>query len=495
MRRFSAIICSLLVSLIVFTNDVAGQRFSVSFPDSLLKEPFTGQVLLYLSKNTPDPKDGNVGLDLFPCFRVSVTGLTPGAAVVFDDKAICYPVPLSDIERGQYYVQAVFDRNLGGRGIGSSPGNLYSATQQVNLTKNFKETFKLVATKKIPAPTFMETPYVKELRVPSALLRKFHHTPYTLNAAVRLPKEYDTQPDRKFPVLFYVFGYGGDYHNLSGEGRPSQGIDTIPCITVYLDGNCPMGHSVYANSDNNGPWGDALVTELVPQLEKTYRCNGARLLTGHSSGGWSVLWLQTHYPKVFDGCWSSSPDPVDYHSFQRINLYDNQNMFYGKDSSLNQVGTVAGFIPWFSMRSTYGMEHVIYRGEQMHSFNAVLGGKGSDGLPQSICNEKTGAIDSTVFAHWKKYDIAAYLVENWGKLQQDLDGKIRVTVGLGDNFLLNHSVKLLEEHLKKLHARAEVTYYPGDHFTVGTPQFGKDGFSFLAGRYQDWVLRHSTSAR
>jgi enterochelin esterase-like enzyme len=129
------------------------------------------------------------------------------------------------------------------------------------------------------------------------------------------------------------------------------------------------------------PGGDALIKELIPEVEKTYRCDGARLLYGHSSGGWAVLWLQTHYPKVFDGCWSSSPDPVDFRSFQRVNLYEHQNMFYGKDSTLNQTGTVDGVFPWFSMRNTYQMEQVIYRGEQMHSFDAVFSTRGADGQP------------------------------------------------------------------------------------------------------------------
>ena len=127
--------------------------------------------------------------------------------------------------------------------------------------------------------------------------------------------------------------------------------DSIEAIIVYLDGNCRLGHSVYANSDNNGPWGDALVKEFIPELEKQYRCDGARLLRGHSSGGWTVLWLQTHYPSVFTACWSSSPDPVDFRDFQKINLYEGENLYYAKDSSLRMVATVAGRFPWVSMKA------------------------------------------------------------------------------------------------------------------------------------------------
>src|SRR6185295_9952655 len=102
--------------------------------------------------------------------------------------------------------------------------------------------------------------------------------------------------------------------------------------------------------------------------ENKFRCNAARLLTGHSSGGWTVLYLQTHYPAIFTACWSSSPDPVDFRNFQLANLYSDKNIFYGKDSSLQLVATVAGRYPWASTKQAYRMEDVISRGEQMRSF-------------------------------------------------------------------------------------------------------------------------------
>jgi hypothetical protein len=385
----------------------------------------------------------------------------------------------------------VWDRNLGsGRAIAESPGNFYSPSRRITITKDYRQVFTIVASKIIPEPVFKETQYTKEVKAPSALLSNFFHRAMTVNAAVVLPAAYYTSPATKFPVLFTVFGYGGDYHFLSGRGDAGKPLDTTNVIRVYLDGNCPLGHSVYANSDNNGPWGDALTQEFIPYLEKQYRCNGARLITGHSSGGWTVLWLQTHYPKVFDACWSSSPDPVDFRSFQRIDLYSWHNMFYDKDSVLNLTGTVAGSFPWFDMKNIYGMEHVVYRGEQMHSFDAVFSKKGNDGLPQSICNSETGEIDTAVFAHWKNYDISAYLDKNWVQLKPDLDGKVRVTVGTRDNFLLNYAVVMLDTVMKKLNSKFEFAYYPGDHFTVSTSAFRKDGEMFLEKKYLEWRDKH-----
>lgn len=485
MRKIIFLLCLLTPG---FVN---AQIFKISYTNTADKTAFTGKVFLYLSKDNREPKDAEVGISFFPCFVMDVKNIQPGSSIVFDDKAISFPVPLSEIERGNYFVQAVWDRNLGGRSIANSPGNMFSKPVQVMLTKNFKEKFNIVCSEVVPQPTFTETNFVKELKVQSSLLSSFHNRQMSVNAAVVLPAEYYTQPNRKFPVLFYVFGYGGDYHRLSGDtSLRSYPIDTIPCITVYLDGNCSLGHCVYANSDNNGPWGDALVKEFIPALESKYRCNGARLLRGHSSGGWTVLWLQTQYPSTFAGCWSSSPDPVDFRSFQKVNLYNGDNMFYDKDSVLRPVATVAGFFPWSTQKLAYQTEHVIYRGEQMHSFDAVFSARDANGNPERICDATTGVVNQQVLEHWKHYDICLNLRTNWSSLKNDLTGKIRVTVGEQDNFLLNDAVHMLDAEMKKLDTKFVFAYYPGDHFTVSTPEYRKDGLTFLEAKYFAWLQDH-----
>lgn len=479
-----------LLLLLVCTFSFA-QQFKVSYSTSDFKGPFTGKVFLYMSKENKSPKDGFVGIVSFPVYSVDVQNVKPGEAVVFDDKAKSYPVKLTDIERGEYYVQAVWDRNLGGRAINETPGNIYNSASQVNITQKRDEVFTLNCSETIPQPTFTDTEFVKELKVPSALLSKFQNKDMTVDAAVILPKEYYSQPNRKFPVLYKVSGFGGDYHRFSDNDKiQSQPIDTIACITVYLDGKCPLGHSVYTNSENNGPWGDALTNEFIPALEKKYRTNGARLLTGHSSGGWTVLSLQTRYPDVFHGCWSSAPDVVDFSDYQGINLYEGENMFYKADGTQRSVATVAGRFPWVSSKQMYGMENIIYRGEQINSLDAVFSPKGTDGNPERICDPKTGAMNPQTFEHWKKYDVSLYLRNNWTSLKKDLDGKIRVSVGEQDNFLLNGAVHKLEEAMKPLNSNFEFEYFPGDHFTIFTLEYSEKGNAFLARRYAAWELEN-----
>lgn len=472
--------------LLVCTFSFA-QQFKVSYNTSDFKGPFTGKVFLYLSKENKNPKDGYVGITSFPVFTIDAKNINPGEAVVFDDKAKSYPVKLSDIERGEYYVQAVWDRNMGGRAINESPGNIYNTAMQVDISQNREAVFILNCSEIIPEITFVDTEFIKELKVNSALLSKFYNREVSVDAAVILPEEYYTQPNRKFPVSFNISGYGGDYHALSNVTTyKSQPLDTIACITVYLDGNCPLGHSVYTNSENNGPWGDAFVKEFIPEFEKKYRTNGAKFITGHSSGGWTVLSLQVHYPEVFDGCWSSSPDPVDFTDYQGVNLYAGENLYYTQEGEQRSVATVAGRFPWVTSKQVYQMEDVIYRGEQMHSFDAVFSAKGADGNPERICDPETGALNPKVFEHWKKYDLSLYLLNNWASLKKDLKGKIRVSVGEQDNFLLNGAVHKLEEAMQPLNTDFQFEYFPGDHFTVFTPEYKEKGNAFLASRYLAW---------
>jgi hypothetical protein len=477
--------------LVFFTySTLYSQKFRVSCSSSVLSKPFTGNVFLFLSKYNKNPKDGEAGLEIFPCYSISVKNIKSGETVTINDKAISFPVKLSELERGEYFVQAVWDRNIGGRSIAASPGNIYSITIKSTFTKNTNELFAINCDQKVPDQIFSETELAKEFKVPSELLTNFYKRLTTIDAAVLLPKEYLTTSIIKFPVVYIIIGYGGNYREYSQYRTANVGLDdTTACIKVFLDGNCPWGHSVYANSDNNGPWGDALIEEFIPALERQYRCNGARFLEGHSSGGWSSLWLQTHYPTVFAGCWSSAPDEVDFRSFCSTNLYMDRNMFYDKSGDLKIYSTVEGRFPWTYTKDVYRQEDVISHGEQMHSYEAVFSKKGIDGYPERICDSNTGEIDSMTVTRWKNYDISLYLRINWDKLKKNLEGKVRVSVGSQDNWFLFNPVHLLEEEMNKLNSKFVFAYYPGGHSTVFSSEYRKDGIHFLQQKYNEWLSK------
>ena len=125
-----------LISLVLFLQFANAQQFKVSYTQASFGGPFTGKVFLYLSKDNKEPRNGNVGIEFFPAMSIDVKNIKPGSAVIFDDKASSFPVRLSEIERGEYYVQVVWDRNMGGRAIAQTPGNMFSKPEKFVLSES-----------------------------------------------------------------------------------------------------------------------------------------------------------------------------------------------------------------------------------------------------------------------------------------------------------------------------------------------------------------------
>jgi pimeloyl-ACP methyl ester carboxylesterase len=473
------------ILFLIFGLQSKAQVFEVSYASELIEKDFSGSILLYLSKENKSPKDIFVGLELTPIFRVDVKSLKANENAIFNDDAVSYPVELSNIERGEYYVQAVFDLAIGEANIGSSSGNIYSNPIKVNLTKDFDKVFTIKADQVIQPTKLMETEFIKELSVKSKLLSKFHGKDIYVNAAVTLPADYYENPKAKYPVVFSTSGFGGSYKYANGKEKYQFGDQSA--IVVKLDGVCSEGHSTYANSDVNGPWGDALVKEFIPALNKNYRTNKANFLFGHSSGGWTSLWLQINYPDVFSGAWASAPDQVDFRNYQNKNIYEAKNLFYGETGRLLADVTLAGRFPVISAKDFYLTENVIYRGSQMRSFDAVFGGYDENGDRIRLLKNPTGEINKAALPLWERYDISLLLRENWSEYKDAVNGKIRISIGTSDNFHLHHSVRLLEKEMKELDAKMEFEYYPGDHFTIFTEEYKKDGADFLTKCYENWL--------
>lgn len=88
----------------------------------------------------------------------------------------------------------------------------------------------------------------------------------------------------------------------------------------------PFFDDSYAvDSANVGPYGTAILTELLPAIEHRYRGIGegwARGVLGGSTGGWEAFASQVLYPDAFNGAAVACPDPIGFSSFTTINLYE-----------------------------------------------------------------------------------------------------------------------------------------------------------------------------
>jgi S-formylglutathione hydrolase FrmB len=442
--------------------------FQVTYDKSVTSTPFTGRVYVLLTRARRARPDG--GPNWFkpePFYATEVKDWLPGQPITLDDQSVSFPEGMSKL-KGVYWAQAVMDF---GRGISyaRSEGNAYGPAIEVDLGKPLARPVPLKIDQAYHEPPFKETDRVKLVDIESKLLTAFHGRPVHLRAAVALPQSYKADSERRYPVVYVVPGFGGDHTN-AGMLLGATNVAGTDMIQVMLDPACYWGHQVFADSENNGPYGQALIQELIPAIESKFRAIGrpkARLVTGHSSGGWSSLWLQVTYPDFFGGVWSTAPDPVDFRDFQRINIYrPGENMFVDEAGKPRPIARMAGKAALF-YKPFSDMEIVMGHGGQLRSFEAVFSPKGADGKPMQLWDRTTGKIDPEVAKAWERYDIRQVLEKNWSSLAPKLAGKIHVYMGDDDTFYLEGATILLKESLHKLGSDAVVELFPGkNHGTL-----------------------------
>ena len=419
-----------------------------------------------------------------------VSHWSPGQTVDIDADQLAYPTGYSQLPPGDYLMQAVLDVGHGYNYLGRGSGDLVSEVIKVHLPTTAIPTLSL--SKALPA----EDPWAASPAMPADLrdalpaahahatavdfvspsLSAFWGRPIHLRGWVLTPPGYDAKAATRYPVVYSTHGFGANVDRVIGSlvrvDVAMSRHEMPPMIWVFLDESSPTGTHEFADSVNDGPWGHALTTELIPELEAHYRMDArtsGRFLNGHSSGGWATLWLQTHYPKIFGGTWSTSPDPSDFHDFTGIDLYAaHANAYRRADGSayplVRDHAKVLGTYEQFAK-----LERVLGEyGGQLASFDWVFSPRGKDGRPEPMFDRDTGQIDPAVVAYWHhNNDIAYWLQQHWSQLKPDLDGKIHLYVGTADTFYLDGAAHRLQAVLDGLHAKSDFHFLPDrTHFDL-----------------------------
>ncbi len=513
-----------------------GPRFAISFPAARSATPLDGRVLLLISSDSSAEPRFQVsdGPNTQLVFGVDVEALAPGRDAVVDAAAFGYPLEsLSQLPSGRYRVQGLlnryetFRRSDGhvvrlppDRGEGQQwnrkPGNLYSTPRWVTLERGRSPTVRISLDQEIPPiPDPPETRYIRHERIQSRLLSEFWGRPMFLGAHVLLPEGFDTHPNARYPLVVFHghFPYTFDgfreeppdpnlapdssarfrlrgynriqqehahqlFRDWTGPNFPRVLLVTIQHPTPYYD------DSYAVNSANNGPYGDAIMRELIPYLERKYRGIGqgwARFTYGGSTGGWEAMAVQVFYPDEFNGAWIACPDPIDFRAYTVVNIYQDTNAYYA--TSRWKRTPRPGQRNWLGEVSTT-LEQVNHRelalgtrsrsGDQWDIWEAVYSPVGPDGYPARIWDKRTGSINREVASYWREhYDLTHILRRDWATLGPRLRGKLHIYVGDMDNYYLNNAVYLAEDFLRSATnppADAEVDYgdraehcWNGDH--------------------------------
>ncbi len=447
-------------------------KFAVKFSESVHKEPYTGRVYIFLN-NGPEPRRDSGWFSPGQILARDVENWKPGEPLEFastDKSVLTYPQPLDTQRLVKGSAQAVIRFNPFEREVASGPGNGYS--QAVKIADAPVQHPVLLVDRLVPPRRFIETDTRKEIFVHSKLLSDFYGRDISLSGAVFLPKSYRTNSTSRYPTLFMIPGFGGT-HYVTRTPRFAEEAGGVEFIRVVLEPSCPLGHHVFADSENNGPVGQALVTEFLPGFDRAFRSVSdprARFLTGHSSGGWSSLWIQISHPDDFAGTWSTSPDPVDFRDFQQIDIYTpGTNMYVDAKGNERPLARM-GLNPVLFYKNFCQMEDILGHGGQLESFEAVFGPtmRAADGStinsgvrrPRPLWDRKTGNIDTAVAKDWEKYDIHLVLERNWDQLGPKLSGKLHVYMGTEDTFYLEGAARLLKKSLAKLKSDAVIELIP-----------------------------------
>ena len=515
-------------------------------------QPLDGRLLLLIAKEDkgePRFQITATSPSTAQVFGMDVERLKAGDERAFDDGVLGYPIEsLSQLPAGEYTVQALlhkyetFHLSTGhtvklpmDRGEGQqwsiAPGNLYSAPQRVRLGGGGAIRLDL---DKVIAPLSepRETKYVKHVRIRSALLSKFWGRDMFLGAHVLLPEGFDSHPDARYPLVIYHGHFPADlgtwretppdpnapcqysdrfhldcYNRIQDQAaydfyKTWTGPDFPRVIAIEIQHANPYYDDSYAvNSANLGPYGDAIMKELVPSIESRFRGIGAgwaRATYGGSTGGWEALAVQTFYPDDFNAAYAACPDPIDFRAYTVVDIYKDANAYWNEGPFMkvprpghrNYLGHVSA-----TLEQMNRLEQVLgtktRSGQQWDIWEAVFSPQGPDGYPVRLWDKRTGVIDRKVAEYWKEhYDLTWILRRDWNKgLGRKLAGKIHLYVGDMDNYYLNDAVYLAEDALKGLQDPAyggEVAYGDrAEHCWNGDPTRG-NGYSRL--RYHQMYI-------
>lgn len=475
---------------------------------NIKEEPLNGRLLITLV-DTSDPHTK----DLDPADAPFWEHRTPGIAM--DLVAVDPTKPIQLIEsktsflniaslrdlRGSYKAVARLIRNRSTSQWNDADGNLYSDSVSITVSQDAPSTVDLHLTKVTQARTWPENvpEGVEEISIRSQLLSDFHKRDVFLKAGVVLPRNYD--PAKKYAAVYEVPGFGGRHFSAIRRARSwrvdePQGEDAPPALAltkaafwIVLDPESPNGHTLFADSANNGPYGEALIKELIPAIEAKYPAltpsPSARLLRGHSSGGWSSLWLVVNYPMTFGATWSTSPDPIDFRRMQLADIYAQPSIYVmmSKDPSYRflfgggrepvrltdrgivrlEIGTVIEAISLGSYRSggklimTAEQENLNEEflgpdntsGQQWDSWFAVFGPRSPRSTPEALFDPKTGIINKAVAEQYKAFDFTQRLRSAPASIGPVFRERIRLVVGMQDNFYLEEAVQMFKWELDR----------------------------------------------
>jgi S-formylglutathione hydrolase FrmB len=233
--------------------------------------------------------------------------------------------------------------------------------------------------------------------------------PSARRAAIWLPPSYDTAPDRRYPVIYWLAGFTGT-GEMMFQGNPwqvglGQRLDALAAagrmgevIVVAPDCFTRLGGSQYLDSPATGLYETHLVSEVIPEVDRRFRTRAAREargVGGKSSGGFGALVLAMRHPALFSAVACHSGDMY----FELSVIPD----IAKTARTLRRHGGAARFLAYFEGTETKSSDDITT--VMMLALGACYSPDATRPLGLALPFDlETGELDQAVWRRWKAWD-------------------------------------------------------------------------------------------
>jgi S-formylglutathione hydrolase FrmB len=272
------------------------------------------------------------------------------------------------------------------------------------------------------------------------------------DATVYLPPSYAANPDRRFPVLYLLHGYGGREDTFtsrlaslqeSGDRlSAAQGFSDV--IVVTPSAFTLHKGSMYSSSPTTGDWERFVAEDLVAYMDSHYRTlvtRQSRGLAGHSMGGYGALRIGMKRPDVFSALYAMSSCCLAANRNPRPD-----SMAAAEAITTREQAETAAKAPGF--------------GPSVNLASAAAWSSNPNNPPLFLdLPVKNGQVRPDVVARWVANAPLEMVEPNAASLQKYY--AIAIDIGTKDGLLATN--KQLHEVLTKLHVPHGYEEYDGDH--------------------------------
>ena len=170
---------------------------------------------------------------------------------------------------------------------------------------------------------------------------------------------------------------------------------------------------------------------------------------------------QVFYPDMYNGAFVACPDPIDFHGYTNINLYEDKNAFSEKGlvetierpAKRDYLGHITA-----TQRDENHMEPcsatTAAPATSTTSGRRSSGRRAPDGYPAPICDKQTGEIDPRSRPTGTTTSTSPTSSQrDWATLGPKLTGKLHIYVGSADTYFLTDAVYFAQDTLESLKTR------------------------------------------